>query len=74
MSKLKANMTERIISDAKNGQYAQLSSSAFGASTKQRSNCRMGSSGIFVESAHSKKANISQTQANRAVKSYLSGK
>ena len=60
--------------DTKKGAEVRLASSALGSSIKHPSSYRTTSSGKFVESAHSKKENISQFEANRAVKNYLSGK
>lgn len=60
--------------DTKKGAEVRLASSALVSSIKHPSSYRTASSGKFVGSAHSKKANISQSEANRAVKNYLLGK
>jgi hypothetical protein len=74
MSKTTVETPGPITSGNPKGSSVQLTSSALGASRKQTSSVRIAESGIFVQSAHSKKANISQAQADRAVKNYLSGK
>lgn len=58
----------------KKDEGVRLATSVLGSSIKQRSSYRTATCGKFAESAHSKKANISQVEANRAVKNYLSGK
>jgi len=69
MSKTTVEAPGPITSGNPKGSSVQLDTSR-----KQISNVRIANSGIFVQSAHSKKANISQAQADRAVKNYLSGK